>query len=174
MSTLPGGCYGAGMRADAETEQPSSERNFAEQLRRAREAQGVSQSELARVVSAYGIPMRQQTITRIETGHQSITMNQAAVLSAALHRPLADMLQPVAEDMTVEQARFAAHAAEMQEAGLEAQLTAAVREEYDARRRVQEIRAGLAAVQERRRLLTSRLMDDVRRQKRAGGMAPKG
>ena len=44
------------------------ERNFRQQMQRLREAQEMTQTDLARSLKAFGLPFHQQTIQRIESG----------------------------------------------------------------------------------------------------------
>jgi len=129
-----------------EEERTAYERNFAEHLRRVREARGVSQSELARLATAYGSPMRQQTITRIETGRQNITLDQAGALSMALGWELVDMLRPPEATMTADEVSSEMAAAQSRVEELEAELAEAVRQQERARERVKELQARLVPV----------------------------
>lgn len=63
----------------------TAEQRFAQLVRDKREANGWSQEELARRVSAAtGIPFHQTGITRIEGGRRNIRLNEVVVLAQAL------------------------------------------------------------------------------------------
>ena len=135
------------------------EQHFSEHLRRVREARGMSQAELARLATAYGVPMRQQTVTRIENGRQSVTLDHAGALAMALGRPLVDMLQPPEDTFTPAELEAALGEALDSEERLRAEVAVAEQEEGRARRIAHDLRARLSAQQERARLLTQRLVD---------------
>lgn len=122
------------------------ERNFAGQLRLIREAQGMSQAELARLTTAYGSPMQQQTVAKIERAGQSITLDQAGALSMALGRELVDMLRPPEATMTADEVSSEMAAAQSRVEELEAELAEAVRQQERARERVKELQARLVPV----------------------------
>lgn len=72
------------------------ERNFRERLVRMREAKGINQTDLARVLrSDYGLPFHQQTIQRIESGERPIRLNEANLIAETLHADLFTMMSDV-------------------------------------------------------------------------------
>ena len=70
--------------ADAGTPPELSERRFAENLRTAREDKGVSQVKLAQEMAARGWPWRQQTVTRVESGHRMVRLGEALAVAEIL------------------------------------------------------------------------------------------
>ena len=71
-------------------EAPSSlaEQYFAANLRRVREAKGLSQVKFAEEMSARGWPWRQQTVTRVETGRRTIRFGEAKAAAEILRTSL--------------------------------------------------------------------------------------
>ncbi|WP_166788920.1 helix-turn-helix transcriptional regulator [Cryobacterium sp. TMT4-31] len=68
------------------------EANFREQMRRRREAQGMTQTDLARGLSRKGLPFHQQTIQRIESGERPIRLDEAYLIANKLETPMDTML----------------------------------------------------------------------------------
>lgn len=68
------------------------EETFIERMRRFRTVRGWTQSFLADWVRVEGIDLRDEVVTRIETGQRSVRLNEAVAIAAALRVPLADML----------------------------------------------------------------------------------
>lgn len=60
------------------------EATFANELQRRREAQGISQSELARRAKAQGLNIWQSAVGRIEAGDRQVTLNEALTLANVL------------------------------------------------------------------------------------------
>lgn len=60
------------------------ETNYREQMRRLREANGLSQTELARRLRSVGLPFHQQTIQKIEAGERPIRLNEAHLIADVL------------------------------------------------------------------------------------------
>ena len=83
------------------------EQAFAERLRQYRDAQGLTQGDLADEVTELGIPMVQQTIQKTETGRRPIRLNKADVLARAVGVPLPNLLG-AAPWLTPTEARTAA------------------------------------------------------------------
>jgi transcriptional regulator with XRE-family HTH domain len=67
---------------------------FAYRLRDTREARGLKQTELARQTAATGNPISQPTLSRIETGKQGISLDEAFALTEVLRAVPAHMLTP--------------------------------------------------------------------------------
>jgi transcriptional regulator with XRE-family HTH domain len=61
------------------------DRRFAKIIREAREASGLSQSQLAAFMAGYGFPWRQQTVTCAENGERSVSIGEAVALAVILH-----------------------------------------------------------------------------------------
>lgn len=68
------------------------EANFREQMRRRRESQGLTQTDLARSLSRKGLPFHQQTIQRIESGERPIRLDEAYLIASKLDAPMETML----------------------------------------------------------------------------------
>jgi transcriptional regulator with XRE-family HTH domain len=60
------------------------ERNFRQQMQRLREAQELTQSDLARSLKGFGLPFHQQTIQRIEQGERPVRLNEAHLIAKVL------------------------------------------------------------------------------------------
>jgi transcriptional regulator with XRE-family HTH domain len=60
------------------------ERNFRQQMQRLREAQELTQTDLARSLKAFGLPFHQQTIQRIESGERPVRLNEAHLIAKTL------------------------------------------------------------------------------------------
>ena len=61
------------------------DRKFAQIIREGRTALGLSQSHLAKLMTGYGFPWRQQTVVPIENGERSVNIGEAAALAVILH-----------------------------------------------------------------------------------------
>lgn len=70
---------------------PPWESTFATEVQRRREAQGLSQSELARRAKAEGLNIWQSAIGRIESGDRQVTLNEALTLAKVLGADPMDM-----------------------------------------------------------------------------------
>lgn len=80
------------MASDEDTNPYSTwERNFRDEMRRLREAAGMTQTDLARHLKAYGLPFHQQTIQRIEQGDRPVRLNEAHLIATVLEVPLETM-----------------------------------------------------------------------------------
>lgn len=85
------------------TEELPWEATFVANIRRARAALGVSQTELARRVTSRGVSgFHQQTVQRIESGTRPVRLNEAVVIADSLALNLYDTLGP---STTLEAAR---------------------------------------------------------------------
>lgn len=68
------------------------ESNFRERMLHIREFQGMTQTDLARVLkNNYGLPFHQQTIQRIESGERPIRLNEANLIAETLNVELFEM-----------------------------------------------------------------------------------
>ena len=144
----------------------------AERIRYERERRGWSTAELARRVSLAGVPMRQQTVWKIESGEprRSLSVGEAATFAKVFGLSLAELMTPpqqIAEldlieiarafmewrrDAGVLAARFADIAKRVEELGAEDTYTAAVVEKY----------GGLAGMAEQAAAGLDGLADDYR------------
>jgi transcriptional regulator with XRE-family HTH domain len=61
-------------------------------LRKMREARGMTQAELAGAVAERGLPFRQQTIVKIEKGHRPLRLREAHEIAAALELRIDDLV----------------------------------------------------------------------------------
>lgn len=68
------------------------EETFTDRMRRFRTVRGWSQGLLADWVRVEGVDLRDEIVTRIETGQRSVRLNEAVAIAAALRVPLTDML----------------------------------------------------------------------------------
>ncbi len=68
------------------------ERNFRERMTRMREGLGMTQTDLARSLKAFGLPFHQQTIQRIESGERPIRLNEANLIAETLNADLFTMM----------------------------------------------------------------------------------
>jgi transcriptional regulator with XRE-family HTH domain len=95
-------------KPDESPEWTADERRFVQNMRRLRAARGVSQTELARRVSALGVPgFHQQTVTRIEAGDRPVRLNESTAIAAALGTDLEQMLvDPTPEALEASLAEF--------------------------------------------------------------------
>lgn len=76
---------------------PQAEANFVLRMRLLREAQGISQAEIAARLVRLGIALPQQTIARIETGKRGVRLDEAAGIARVLSVDLAEMLSDPVE-----------------------------------------------------------------------------
>ena len=68
------------------------ERNFREQMFRLREARGLTQTDLAKILkSRFGLPFHQPTIQRIEVGERPVRLNEAHLIARILDVDLETM-----------------------------------------------------------------------------------
>lgn len=76
------------------TASPTPEQRFAQLVRERREANGWSQEELARRVSAAtGSPFHQTAVTRLESGSRNIRLNEVVALAEVLYIDLGPLAQ---------------------------------------------------------------------------------
>lgn len=80
-----------------ESKKLTDEDVFAGQVRKAREAKGLTQAELAQQLTLNGIPSVTSKIAKIETGARALRLNEAAALSRILGVPLPGA-EPRADD----------------------------------------------------------------------------
>ncbi|WP_204041876.1 helix-turn-helix transcriptional regulator [Acrocarpospora phusangensis] len=72
----------------------SWEANFAQRMKRMREARGMTQTDLARQVSKYNLPFHQPTVQRIEAGERPIRLNEAFVIAEILKVDFPELIKP--------------------------------------------------------------------------------
>ena len=70
------------------TQSDSDDERFGSNLRVIRERRGISQADLARVMSERGISWAQQTVAQTEAGKRPMRLSEAAALAAILQTPL--------------------------------------------------------------------------------------
>ncbi|MFT2706207.1 helix-turn-helix domain-containing protein [Clavibacter zhangzhiyongii] len=73
------------------------EQNFRAQMRRRREALGVTQHLLARRLSDRGLPFHQPTVQRIEDGKRPVKLDEAFVIANELGTDVASMVRPIGD-----------------------------------------------------------------------------
>lgn len=83
----------------------SAEENFAHNVRRLREKQGLSQEALASMMSARGYPFHQATIYKIEAGSRRVQIGEAAALATALSAHVEAMTLPPEDQEPIEAIR---------------------------------------------------------------------
>jgi transcriptional regulator with XRE-family HTH domain len=64
--------------------EPSHELNFRTNMKRARESQDVSQTDLARQMKDRGFGFHQQTVQRVESGDRPVRLNEAYAIAEIL------------------------------------------------------------------------------------------
>lgn len=78
------------------------ERNFRERMVRMREAKGMTQTDLARMLKTdFGLPFHQQTIQRIESGERPVRLNEANLIAQTLNEDLFMMMSDVGSPLEV-------------------------------------------------------------------------
>jgi transcriptional regulator with XRE-family HTH domain len=75
---------------------------FAQRLREAREARGLTQRELAQTVKKLGGSLNQSAITRIERGDRKVTIDEMVALAAALDVAPVHLFLPIEGDAPVQ------------------------------------------------------------------------
>jgi transcriptional regulator with XRE-family HTH domain len=79
------------------------ERNFRERMAGMREAEGMTQTDLARALRTdFGLPFHQQTIARIEAGERPVRLNEANLIAQTLHTDLFSMMSDIGSRETVQ------------------------------------------------------------------------
>lgn len=68
------------------------ESNFRSRMKTRREQQGLTQTELAKRLKAYGLPFHQQTIQRVEAGDRPLRLDEAFAIAEVLGVELTDMV----------------------------------------------------------------------------------
>lgn len=76
---------------DARDQWAPWERNFREQMARIREQRGMTQTDLARRLAAWGLPFHQQTVQRVESGQRPVRLNEALLICRELNVSLDSM-----------------------------------------------------------------------------------
>jgi transcriptional regulator with XRE-family HTH domain len=79
-----------------------TEQRFAVNLRAVREERGISQVRLAEEMTARGWPWRQQTVTRLETGHRMVRLGEAQAVAEILETPLDRLTMGTGETSAIE------------------------------------------------------------------------
>jgi len=67
---------------------------FAQRLRETREARGLSQSELAQMLTDRGRPMNTTALLRVESGERKLSLDEAIALADVLQAAPANLLSP--------------------------------------------------------------------------------
>jgi transcriptional regulator with XRE-family HTH domain len=79
------------------------ERNFRDRMVSMREAEGMTQTDLARALRTdFGLPFHQQTIARIEAGERPVRLNEANLIAETLHTDLFSMMSDKGSPETVQ------------------------------------------------------------------------
>jgi hypothetical protein len=136
----------------------ADDETFAVNLRRRRDAQVMSQGELARRMVARGFPWYQQTVRRVEDGTRKVSVGEAVVLAGLLDTTLEELTRPTPEADAAEAVQRAA-------AGIKRnylEVTRAVAGFTAAREKAAEVFAategtGWPRIEELRALITKRL-----------------
>lgn len=68
------------------------QRAFAQRMQQLREADAMTQTDLANAARAQGLPFYQQTIQRIETGQRPVRLDEAYIIAAVFQIDLHDMV----------------------------------------------------------------------------------
>lgn len=68
------------------------ETTFGRNVRKLREAHGLSQAEFGRRLAAFGFPMLQSTVTKLEAGRRPIRVNEGGAIAAFFDVPLRQLL----------------------------------------------------------------------------------
>lgn len=82
------------------------ESNFIEQMKRLRDARGMTQTDLARQLNTeYGLPFHQPTVQRIESGERPVRLNEAHAIAEVLEVDVSAMVSTRAR--SAEEMRYA-------------------------------------------------------------------
>jgi transcriptional regulator with XRE-family HTH domain len=123
--------------------QETPEARFAQRLRQAREAAGLSQVQLAALLGErHGIRIDGTAITRMEKGRRMVRLNEAAGLADILHIRLFDLLLPLPDELlAVHPDRLRERAARLTEelADLDVQISKAEADTIKARTRAGQL-----------------------------------
>lgn len=84
LHLTPFRCYGCGVTNDDE--------QIGARVRELRREEGLSQAELAELMTDMGVPMQQQTILKIEKGSRSLRMSEAVVMATCLRVTMSSMV----------------------------------------------------------------------------------
>jgi transcriptional regulator with XRE-family HTH domain len=71
---------------------------FAKRLREMRKARGLSQAELAQLMTERGTPMNKAALLRIEKGERGLSLDEALAFAAVLNAAPAHLLSPRGEE----------------------------------------------------------------------------
>ncbi|MEU3318889.1 helix-turn-helix domain-containing protein [Streptomyces sp. NPDC006785] len=139
-----------------------AEKLFLRRVRTRRIEMGLSQGDLAQRANALGVPLYQQTVAKLESGHRSLKFSEAEAIARALETSVAELLS--SEDMrkrqpyrnpplTTEDLKSRIRASEHVVAALVSQTHEASQVEETAKRRAEQAQQqAVAAAMERRRL----------------------
>lgn len=94
--------YGVPMTAP---EWRSWERNFIQQMALLRERRGMTQTDLAKRLKAFGLPFHQQTVQRVEAGERPVRLDEAHMIAHVLDADLSSMT--IAADPGMREVRYA-------------------------------------------------------------------
>ncbi|QUI32471.1 helix-turn-helix domain-containing protein [Streptomyces alfalfae] len=127
-----------------------AEEVFLQQMRRRRQAWGLSQAELAERVSSLGETIYQQTIAKIESGSRAVKLQEADLIARALGTSVAEMLMSSAREASLapgqEEIERVVHriaTLEQIERELSSGMHAAREEEYNAEQRAHAAREAM-------------------------------
>jgi transcriptional regulator with XRE-family HTH domain len=67
------------------------EKTFAEQMKRCREAKGMSQADLAKALTKRGLSYHQQTVLKVERGIRRVRLGEACTIADVLGVSLASL-----------------------------------------------------------------------------------
>lgn len=70
------------------------EYNFRQNMKSARVASGISQTQFAKQLNEAGLPYHQQTVQRVEDGKRPVRLNEAFVIAQALEVDISVLLKP--------------------------------------------------------------------------------
>jgi transcriptional regulator with XRE-family HTH domain len=142
---------------DDDTYEAPWERNFRQQMMRLREAQEMTQTDLARKLKHFDLPFHQQTIQRIESGERPIRLNEAHLIAHVLGVTVESMLAH-ADTPSEQELRYAVDRLRRRAAVNGAVRVHEAREEWGA-----EIQTFLAAISGRAPHFPEQPLDDATR-----------
>lgn len=134
----------------------SAEANFARRLRVTRESLGLSQTDVADLITKAGVPMPQQTVARIEAGKRSIRLNEARIISEILKVELQEMISDPLEGLAPDEISIAVGDSVEQLIALEEEISENFHQANKHKKRAQELD------EERRMLVRRKTAEDVR------------
>ncbi|UPT41807.1 MULTISPECIES: helix-turn-helix domain-containing protein [Streptomyces] len=143
-----------------------TEKLFLRRIRTRRIEMGLSQGDLAQRANALGVPLYQQTVAKLESGHRSLKFSEAEALARALETSVPELLssedvnkrQPYRNPpLSVEEMKTRARAFEQMVAALVSRVHEAAQSEEAAKRRADEAQHQAAAASMGRRQLEEQL-----------------